>query len=358
MKNNKRKIIACSLIFILVILLIIGFSSNIINIQQIDENIRNRLYGEPIDLESGIINNEYFNINKDGTNASETTSGINKALKYCQNKNIKNIRLQNGRYLINNSINMPSNINLNLDSSVIIMKENNETHYNLFKISNKENVEIKNGILQGDREKHDYSEDSTHEWGMGIRVAGSNNINIENLEIFGMTGDGIYITNGNSNSNTIKIKNCLIYNNRRQGISIISGEKIEICYNEIYKIKGTNPQSGVDLEANNELQKIDQVDIHNNNFYDFGLDVAIKLHSQIYNVKIRENTICGGIDIDETKEKTEIISNKLIDGLINIGRDSSRIVNNVEILNNTLENYKILHNDKVNNIKIEGNKEI
>ena len=182
-------------------------------------------------------------------------------------------------------------------------------------------------------------------------------INIENLEIHEMTGDGIYITNGHNNSNKVKIKNCLIYNNRRQGISIISGEKIEIYYNEIYRIKGTNPQSGIDLEANNELQKIDQVDIHSNKFYDFGLDVAIKLHSQIYNVKIRENVIYGGIDVDETKENTEIIHNKLIDGVINVGRDSSRVVNNVKILNNILQNYEILHSEIVNNMVINGNKD-
>lgn len=359
--KKRRKIIILSFIFIIIALLVIALSTNVINIQQINENIRKSLYGEPIDLNTGIINNEYFNISSDGTNSIDTTKGLNKALEYCKKENIENVKLKEGEYLINDTINIPSNENINLNSSTIIMQENDETHYNIFRISNKENIIIKNGKLIGDKDLHNYSGNSTHEWGMGINIVGSSNVDLENLEISKMTGDGIYIASGESNSSNIKVENCLIHDNRRQGISIISGEQIEICNNEIYKIEGTSPQSGIDLEANNETQKIDNIDIHNNKIYDSASNTAVKLHSQVYNVKIRENIIYGNINVDETKEKTEIFNNQLNDGAINAGNsneNSTRIVNNLEILNNTLENYKILHNDKVNNIKIEGNKEI
>ena len=359
--KKRRKIIILSFIFIIIVLLVIALSTNVINIQQINENIRKSLYGEPIDLNTGIINNEYFNISSDGTNPIDTTKGLNKALEYAKNNNIRYIKFQKGVYLINGAIKIYSNTEIDLNSSEIMLQENDKTGYTILGILNMENVTIKNGKITGDKEKHNYTGNSAHEWGMGINIAGSDNVDLENLEISEMTGDGIYITSGKNNSNLIKVQNCILKENRRQGISIISGEQIEICNNEIYKIEGTSPQAGIDLEANYETQKIDQIDIYNNNIYYSGSNTAVILHSQIYNVKIRENMIYGNINVNETKEKTEIFNNQLIDGAINAGssnENSTRIVNNLEILNNTLENYKILHNDKVNNIKIEGNKEI
>ena len=238
------------------------------------------------------------------------------------------------------------------------MQENGETGYEILEINNSENINISNGKIVGDKNNHDYSIDSTHEWGMGIKILGSTNINIENLEILEMTGDGIYISTGNDNSESISIKNCVIKENRRQGISIISGEKINISDNEIYNIEGTNPQSGIDLEANNKNQKIDQIDIFHNKIYNSASKSAFILHNQIYNVKIRDNILNGNIYIYETKEKTEILNNKLIDGKINAGstnENSTKIVNNLDILNNELNNYEIEYNDKVNNINIDGN---
>ena len=238
------------------------------------------------------------------------------------------------------------------------MKKNSNTHYNVLKILNKENVKIFNGKIEGDRDYHNYEGESSHEWGMGIRVEGSKNVFINNLKIFNMTGDGVYITKGLSNSNLVRIQDCVIYRNRRQGISIISGENVEIINNEIYNINGTSPQCGIDLEANYENQKIDNIYIYNNKLFDFG-SRAIKLYNQVYNVKIESNMINGSINIEETKEKTEIINNDLIDGTIYVGsiyEDSKKVVNNIEIINNTLSNYEIEYNNKVNNIKIEENK--
>ena len=360
MKNKKRRILILSFIIMIIAVLIIGFSTNEITIQQIDENIRRNLYGDPIDLETGMINNEYFKISNDGTNATDTTKGLNEALKYSNINNIKYVKIQNGNYLINGTIRIYSNTEIDLNASELVLQANNRTGYTILGISNAENITIKNGKVIGDRENHDYTGDSTHEWGMGINISGSTNINIENLEISDMTGDGIYITNGITNSTSIRIQNCILQGNRRQGISIISGEEIEIYNNEIYKIDGTNPQSGIDLEANYESQKIDKVNIYNNKFYNFRKNIAIILHNQIYNVNITGNLIYGDINIYETKEKTEIVGNQLINGVINAGSSNEnnlKIVNNLDILNNKLENYEILYNEKVNNIKIEGNEE-
>ena len=293
-----------------------------------------------------------------GKNAEETTKGLNEAIEYASNNSINYIKFFQGNYLIKDAINIPSNINIDLNSSIIKMQENGEIGYEILEINNSENINIGNGKIIGDKNNHDYSIESTHEWGIGIKILGSTNINIENLEISEMTGDGIYISTGDDNSKTINIKNCVIKENRRQGISIISGEKINIYNNEIYNIEGTSPQSGIDLEANFETQKIDEINICNNKFYASASNTAIILYNQVCNVKITENVIYGNININETKEKTEILNNKLIDGKIKAGstnENSTKIVNNLDILNNELNNYEIEYNEKVHNINIDGN---
>ena len=100
-------------------------------IKKIDYDVRKSMYGEPINIENGMINNEFFDIRKDGTNAKQTTDGINEAIKYANDNNIVNIQLENGRYLINGEVEnttyknekkgiiLQSNINLNLNRITI-----------------------------------------------------------------------------------------------------------------------------------------------------------------------------------------------------------------------------------------------
>ena len=293
-----------------------------------------------------------------GKNAKETTKGLNEAIECASNNSISYIKLEKGEYLVNNSIELFSNLEFDLNSSDIIMDTNDMQSYSILKIANKENIKVLNGKIEGDRESHNYTGNSSHAWGMGVRISGSKNINVDNVEILNMTGDGIYITSGLSNSDSVQIQNCLIHDNRRQGISIISGRRIKINNNEIYNIKGISPQAGIDLEANKDTQKIDEIEIQNNKIYLSASNTAIILYNQVYNVKITENIIYGNININETKEKTEILNNELIDGKINAGstnEDSAKIVNNLDILNNELNNYEIEYNNKVNNINIDGN---
>ena len=66
MKKKKKRIINYSIIIsVIILLLIIAFSTNVVNIREISENVRRQLYGDPIDLETGLINNEYFGINSE-----------------------------------------------------------------------------------------------------------------------------------------------------------------------------------------------------------------------------------------------------------------------------------------------------
>lgn len=258
--------------------------------------------------------------------------------------------------------------------------------YTIISIYDVENVKIFNGILIGDKDTHNYkNENSTHEWGYGIDVKSSKNVEITSMQISNMTGDGIAVSNltvkGKNTkqvrtTENLKISNCNIYENRRQGISIICGENIDIYNNEIHDIKGTSPQAAIDLETNNDaMQKINNIRIYNNKIYN---RFAIMTLLNIYNVDIFNNEIAGKIIIYETNEKVELFNNEINGGEIlaklptqrpqsirnSIIIEENKLNNsniniydteNIVVQNNILNNSTIYYKD-CKNVKIENNK--
>ncbi len=113
------------------------------------------------------------------------------------------------------------------------------------------------------------SQNYTHEWGHGIEISGSNNIEIENIEIKDCTGDAILTSwleyKANSADYTqddmgsrIKIHDCDLHHCRRQGISLTGSNDINIMNNKIHHIgyaddgvtvDGTAPMFGIDIES-------------------------------------------------------------------------------------------------------------
>lgn len=125
---------------------------------------------------------------------------------------------------------------------------------NIFEVSD---VYIGGGKIEGDKEAGKI--DSEH--GHGIAINSSHNITIEGMEIYNCWGDSICIGyghgtnseninphNAKNNSTNVNIYNCTLHDSRRQGISVtgVSGLVVRDC--EIYNIRGTNPQFGIDIE--------------------------------------------------------------------------------------------------------------
>ncbi|MGG0275872.1 chitobiase/beta-hexosaminidase C-terminal domain-containing protein [Bacillus rhizoplanae] len=116
------------------------------------------------------------------------------------------------------------------------------------------------------------SENFTHEWGQGIEIAGSNNIEIDNMEIYECTGDAISTgwlqyrispdeyTQEEMGSH-IYINGCDLHHCRRQGISLGGSNDVYIYNNKIHHIgksddgistdfrNGTTPMFGIDIES-------------------------------------------------------------------------------------------------------------
>lgn len=325
-KNNLKfkKYVIFIVIIIFILLIVVYNKRNEINLKNL---IGEKLEEMPI-LESGEINNEYFGINDNYENPQETLEGINNAIEYAAKNNIRYIKLKEGKYLIDGTsdetylsegikINA-SNITFDLNGSTIKYIDNDKPSYNLIRLVDVENVVIKNGILTGDRIEHDYNAGQiSHEFGCGVSINASKNIEIANLKIYNMIGDGIYIgnvwdkdLNKYKESNNCKVMNNEIYDCRRLGIAVTGGENINIENNEIYSIDGTWPKAGIDLEAN-ENEILNNIYIKNNKIYTLGSSYSVVVSKNTRDVWIENNELDGGIQGLDGKTEINILENKI-----------------------------------------------
>ena len=191
------------------------------------------------------MNSKQFGLIGDGT--TDETEKLNKFFSQPIEKYIVN----NGTYLIDGDININSNSYIIfMENAIIKRKATNNTHYFMFNIGNKNNVTIKGAHLIGDKDDHT---GTTGEWGYGIHVYSSQNINIEDCIIEKTWGDGIYIGYSYSEASTqipkyIYVNNAKIINCSRNGIAVCSGEDIIITNSYIYGTTRTNPKAGIDIE--------------------------------------------------------------------------------------------------------------
>ena len=370
MKRKRRKIILAFIIIILLLVVCIG--TGIIDIRKITNNmnILSAIHGDPINLDTGIINNEYFNISSNGQDAKNTTEGLCKAIEYASNNNITNIKLEEGEYLVNGEgeqntkkgIVLASNINLDLNNSKILHEMNGSTRYSAFVLYNLENVTICNGTLIGDRYTHDYdSSDSTHQWGYGLEIKGCENLQIYNLEIREFTGDGIVISNypDTKTSSNIKIYNNNIYDCRRQGVTITCGKDIKIYNNEIHSINGIQPGCSIDLEPDNASQLVENIEIYNNKMHNENRSNIVQVHTYVKNIHIYDNEINGNIIVCGVKDKVKIENNHIKNGnmyfaIIEKNRNNPDFMNKIEMVGNIIESctFTIIH---VNDMLLNNN---
>lgn len=147
------------------------------------------------------------------------------------------------------------------NKSVLLMTPNGLSNYAIILINNVNNVVIQSSVIVGERDQH---KGTTGEWGMGIFITDSKNIQIFSSTISNCWGDGIYIGGGEVNANeNITITDAKIDNCRRNGISITNGKNIKILNSTISNTNGTSPMAAIDIEPNNDKSTIEQILISN-----------------------------------------------------------------------------------------------
>ena len=109
----------------------------------------------------------------------------------------------------------------------------------------------------------------TYEFGCGIIMCDSNNIEINGTVISNCIGDCIctFAPPLKLYTDNVKILNCDLHGSRRQGISLVSsGENYLIQGCKIHNIGGIDPQFGIDIEHYEYVKNvlIDDCDFYNN----------------------------------------------------------------------------------------------
>ncbi len=159
------------------------------------------------------------------------------------------IYIGEGNYQVTAYKNRESCLSIYSNTEIIIdglinLTPNGHRSYNVIEVAGKD-VSIKGkGTIVGDKETHT---GDSGEWGMGINILNSENVSVSGLTIKSCWGDCVYI---GCNSKEVIVSGCELDNGRRQGISITSGDDIEIKNCTITNIKGTSPEYAIDIEPN------------------------------------------------------------------------------------------------------------
>jgi hypothetical protein len=136
-----------------------------------------------------------WGIKNNATDAENTTIGINNALIWASQQGYTEVVLMKGTYLIDerNPIKPQSFMTLNLNGATFKVRPNGLQGYAIVKFDlNQQFSRLTNGVIQGDRDTHNYASGGTHEGGAGVFVYGNAKfITIDNLDIFNCTGDSI-----------------------------------------------------------------------------------------------------------------------------------------------------------------------
>lgn len=143
-----------------------------------------------------VLELERFKIHKDGTHPAETSSGINQALAYAKTINAGRIVFPKGTYLISETdpiILDHQNTIVDLNQATLQINTNGLLRYSVINIvAPAHNLRLTNGHIRGDRDTHDYKTvKGTHEHGMGLTLAGGNELEIDNLTIDNVSGSGV-----------------------------------------------------------------------------------------------------------------------------------------------------------------------
>lgn len=133
----------------------------------------------------------------------------------------------------------------------------------------------------------------SHEFGSGITVTASKNIEINSVTVKDTVGDCLLTMAPplNVTVDDLKVINCTFENSRRQGISLVAtGEEYLIKGCKIGRVNGIDPQSGIDIEHYNYLKN---TVIEECNFYDNRKWDIINYNGN--NIDIKNNKFTGGI---------------------------------------------------------------
>jgi parallel beta-helix repeat protein len=184
-----------------------------------------------------------------GNGTNDDTAAIQKAIDAVAGTGGM-VTIPRGTYMINavarngrSGLSVGRDMTLRLDPGAVLKALPNAAQdYCILLVSGADHVNIIGGTLVGDLGAHLGTEG---EWGMGLQISRSRSVVVQGVTARECWGDGFYVTNGSS-----EITFCQVVadHNRRQGLSIVSGDGILVKDSTFTNTKGTDPQCGIDVE--------------------------------------------------------------------------------------------------------------
>lgn len=203
-------------------------------------------------------------------NEVDDTEAFNRAFNRLSD-DCNTVFVPEGIYRIDADIAIQPKSNTNLimsPNAVLIAEDNSGTHYNVIYVRDVSNVSISGGNIVGERYTHD---GTSGEWGMGIGIYDSTNISVSDVDISDCWGDGIYVGSKRDDepgagSSYVSISDCYLINNRRNNMSIVCVDNIEVDGCRFENANGTAPEYGIDIETNNSDNPCEHIRISNCTF--------------------------------------------------------------------------------------------
>lgn len=197
------------------------------------------------------------------------TATLQTAMELCRGEYPTKLFIAYGNYNINvegdadaleGGLLVPSNTDVDFQNATLNVIPNANERYYLVRVL-EDNVSLKNGFFIGDV---GYHTGSSGEWGYGVLVKGAKNVILDNIYCTLFWGDGFNIGYVTLNpevgadadvilSENVLMRNCTAYDNRRQGLSVISVKGLRIYNSKFIKTgqtASTAPTAGIDFEQN------------------------------------------------------------------------------------------------------------
>lgn len=198
-----------------------------------------------------------------------------------------NVVFPNFPVLINHTgISLKSNSIVVFDEqSRLILIPSDVANYQMLSLYNVQNIKVYFPVLEGDRKKHIGTKG---EWGMGISIAGASNVEIINPKIASCWGDGIYIGKAAKTSSNITIDYAVLDYNRRNGVSIVSVDGLNMIHPLVCNTNGTDPMAGIDFEPNGNSDVLNNILI----------DGPVTFNNSKYGIAVSIWALRGRVDKD------------------------------------------------------------
>lgn len=227
------------------------------------------------------------------------------------------VHIPAGTYMIDagqsgaNGLKLKSDITLVMDKDTVLKAiPYSDQSGAIINVAHANNVKIIGGTLQGERDQHT---GSGGEWGMGLNITGSSNVEVSGVTAKDNWGDGFYVgSEGGTASTNITMDNIVADHNRRDGLSITNVDGMLVNNSRFSNNTGTDPGSGIDIEPN-AGDTTTNIVIQNSSFIgnqkDGILSTAIASTAHDFHNVMKNNTFSGNKYAYWTDQPDQVFEN-------------------------------------------------